>query len=606
MSANFTPDLTPKQNLQPFRYWCYKILPLSYDDSLSYYELLSKVVDALNKSMEDTENVITDITNLNTAFGQLEDYVNHYFDNADIQEGINKKLDDMAASGTLSALIEPLLPQIILREVQDAIPPLVSAWMDDNITDDPTVVIDRDLSTIGAAADAFQTGYFAKSLAALNCADLMAFLLVEDETKNGVTFTFHNDGSCTVAGTATADTVKNMYFDREHLPSWLKPGDKFTAHSSIQTDVHFEIWFYKNNSYLIGWNMHNLGELAITVPADAEGMLIRLSVASGVTVNRRVTYSMIKGVENSDLSNAIIYRGAFSGSANNITQTGWYRISEMTDVPTSYGMMFHLNLTESVKMQLVFKLRGYGYYCRCYTAGQWFPWFSMEKAEREIRYLSFGASVTAGSLWNDDGHGGVTVTYAEKGYKIPDRIANIIRTSNYQNYAVGGMAFTHAASESIPKMIDYMQQPEIAADIINADLITIAGSRNDGSYPLGTYTDSTDSTICGALNNMIDYIRGLNKTCQIVVVQTTPWTEENHPWSATSSAGWSLDDVEAAWLQIARAKDVGYAGWRGCSLMHCWSDLSGAGGNYAHMKSGLSYYQMGSFIGGKVAEFYTN
>lgn len=606
MAANFKPDLTEKQDLKPFRYWCYKILPIVYDDSLSYYELLAKLVDCINKTMEDTENVVTDITNLNTAFGQLEDYVNHYFDNADIQEGINKKLDDMAASGTLSALIEPTLPQIILREVQNGIPPLVSSWLDQNISGESEVVIDRSLSTIGAAADAFQAGYFAKALANLNCCDMMAYFQVTDETKNGVTFTYNNDGGCTVSGTASSETVKNFYLDREHLPSWMHRGDVFTAHSSQQTDVAVEIWFYKNEEYLIGWNMHSIGNLTFTVPADADGFMMRLRVPVGTTVNRTVSYSLIKGRPNSDLENAIIYRGAFSGSANNITQTGWYRISEMTDVPTSYGMMFHLNLTGSVKMQLVFKLRGYGYYCRCYTAGQWFPWFSMEKAEREIRYLSFGASVTAGSLWNDDGHGGVTVTYAEKGYKIPDRIANIIRTSNYQNYAVGGMAFTHAASESIPKMIDYMQQPEIAADIINADLITIAGSRNDGSYPLGTYTDSTDSTICGALNNMIDYIRGLNKTCQIVIVQTTPWTVENHPWTSTSSAGWSLDDVEAAWLQIARAKDVGYVGWRGCSLMHCWSDLSGAGGNYAHMKSGLSYYQMGSFIGGKVAEYYTN
>ena len=73
MSANFTPELTPKQDLQPFRYWCYKILPLTYDDSLSYYELLSKVVDALNKAMEDTEGVITDVENLRDAYDQLQD-----------------------------------------------------------------------------------------------------------------------------------------------------------------------------------------------------------------------------------------------------------------------------------------------------------------------------------------------------------------------------------------------------------------------------------------------------------------------------------------------------------------------------------------------------
>ena len=53
MSANFTPTRGEYIDLKPFRFWCQKILPLAYDDSLSYYELLCKVVDYLNNSMED-------------------------------------------------------------------------------------------------------------------------------------------------------------------------------------------------------------------------------------------------------------------------------------------------------------------------------------------------------------------------------------------------------------------------------------------------------------------------------------------------------------------------------------------------------------------------
>ena len=34
--------------IRPFRYWCNKVLPVVYDDSLSYYELLCKVVKHLN------------------------------------------------------------------------------------------------------------------------------------------------------------------------------------------------------------------------------------------------------------------------------------------------------------------------------------------------------------------------------------------------------------------------------------------------------------------------------------------------------------------------------------------------------------------------------
>ena len=34
-------------NTQPFKFWCQKALPLVYDDSLSYYEVLCKVVSTL-------------------------------------------------------------------------------------------------------------------------------------------------------------------------------------------------------------------------------------------------------------------------------------------------------------------------------------------------------------------------------------------------------------------------------------------------------------------------------------------------------------------------------------------------------------------------------
>ena len=87
--ANFTPVLGSYKTLQPFRYWCQKVLPLVYDDSLSYYELLCKVVDYLNKTMEDVETLHGDVTNLHTAYEELQSYVNNYFSTLDVQEEIN-------------------------------------------------------------------------------------------------------------------------------------------------------------------------------------------------------------------------------------------------------------------------------------------------------------------------------------------------------------------------------------------------------------------------------------------------------------------------------------------------------------------------------------
>lgn len=109
MSADFYPVYNETKELKPFRFWCQKVLPLVYDDTLSYYELLCKVVDYLNKTMEDVNTLSGDVEALHAAFHKLQDYVNEYFDDLDIQTEINDKLDQMADSGELSAIIAPIV-----------------------------------------------------------------------------------------------------------------------------------------------------------------------------------------------------------------------------------------------------------------------------------------------------------------------------------------------------------------------------------------------------------------------------------------------------------------------------------------------------------------
>lgn len=77
-----------------FREWCnhtIPVLPQVYGDELSYYELLNKVIEKLNE--------------IGVTINELIDYVNHYFDSLDVQNMINKKLDEMAKDGTLADLI---------------------------------------------------------------------------------------------------------------------------------------------------------------------------------------------------------------------------------------------------------------------------------------------------------------------------------------------------------------------------------------------------------------------------------------------------------------------------------------------------------------------
>lgn len=80
MYNDFTPDYTfnGTSTLSPFEVWCQKVLPTIYDNSLSYYELLTKVVKYLNDTMENVNDLQQDVSELNKAYNQLVSYINEF------------------------------------------------------------------------------------------------------------------------------------------------------------------------------------------------------------------------------------------------------------------------------------------------------------------------------------------------------------------------------------------------------------------------------------------------------------------------------------------------------------------------------------------------
>lgn len=105
MYVNFTPPMGAITETGTFRFWCHKVLPLVYDNSLSYYELLCKVVRYLNDVIKNVDTINGNVDGLYAAFIQLQQYVNEYLDSEEMQEKINAKLDEMAENGILTSLV---------------------------------------------------------------------------------------------------------------------------------------------------------------------------------------------------------------------------------------------------------------------------------------------------------------------------------------------------------------------------------------------------------------------------------------------------------------------------------------------------------------------
>lgn len=61
-----------------FRFWCYKVLPLVYDDSLSYYEILCKMVTYINNLIETDKLQNDDIDKLKKELQSVQNWINNF------------------------------------------------------------------------------------------------------------------------------------------------------------------------------------------------------------------------------------------------------------------------------------------------------------------------------------------------------------------------------------------------------------------------------------------------------------------------------------------------------------------------------------------------
>lgn len=64
--------------IDTFRFWCQKVLPLVYDDSLSYYEVLCKVVEYINNLIEEDKLIEADVAQLQSEMRVVQEWIDNY------------------------------------------------------------------------------------------------------------------------------------------------------------------------------------------------------------------------------------------------------------------------------------------------------------------------------------------------------------------------------------------------------------------------------------------------------------------------------------------------------------------------------------------------
>lgn len=95
------------KNLTPFKWFVlenFSFIEADFD-ALTEWQLFCKLGKEMNKII-NSENILgSQMENVTNAFIELQNFVNNYFANLDVQEEINNKLNQMAEDGTLQNII---------------------------------------------------------------------------------------------------------------------------------------------------------------------------------------------------------------------------------------------------------------------------------------------------------------------------------------------------------------------------------------------------------------------------------------------------------------------------------------------------------------------
>lgn len=81
-------------SVKKLRFWVQKVLPLVYDDSLSYYELLCKVVDKLNETIDMYDKLPDMVSEIEQAIAEINKWIDN-FETTTIEEIIREYLATM-------------------------------------------------------------------------------------------------------------------------------------------------------------------------------------------------------------------------------------------------------------------------------------------------------------------------------------------------------------------------------------------------------------------------------------------------------------------------------------------------------------------------------
>lgn len=624
--ANFSPSVEIPAKVDSFRFWCQKVLPLVYDDSLSYYELLCKVVNYLNNTIADVNTLGTDVDNLNNAYNELQSYVNDYFSTLDVQNEINNKLDVMAQDGSLSALIQPLFDTYktgidnAVNQQNNKINVLENRMNTFTSLPNGSTSGDAELIDIRVPANGFNDNkpYVSAGDAVRGQSGLLKEITsnlqyqsydnIYDTTniRNGYFIDDNgniseNDSTCFAIMPLVPNT--DYILIRPHSNDYSINTGYFIFVNDKQEKISGDTFEKIATPMGIGikFNSKNYVEIWFNVKLNAIGDNTNDTIMYNMNfVNKNIFPNIFSKVWIID-GGYIDDNGQLKPNSNTkyakipVKSDSWYclcyprtlsysplYLGRMQFLETNTGDIYSASLDDMEKI-----------YTNSGELGIRF------KTDKHTDYILINVKV-GGMDYSDT----LILTNSKEfvqnatinkfnGYEIETK-----KPFAGKKWVVMGDSITENNSTSLYRYYDYVSD-ELGLDIIvngvsgsgykapmdsgnfenrivsvnfdNADVITIFGSGNDlqHGYELGNITDNTEETICGCINLTID--RYLSKTntngCKLGIITPCPWGDYD-PWTKPNNQMKLYSD---AIVEICKNRGIPCLDLYSCSNMRPWN-----------------------------------
>lgn len=342
------------------------------EDDISVYQAILNFVQNNVATVQSIESVVTALNQEISARSSADTALQNNLDNA--TESLQKQLDTEITERETEnkSLLEQLSTEVSTRSATDAslqkqIDELVApSGGAPSAAEVENARIGADNTVYPTLGDAIrsQVTDLTNELIVNNSFDFLSILTKNDKVHNGITYNW-NGNSCLVTGTATATSFANIFASTTSLPYGIKPGGKYWV--DFKSDkVVLQIFQMGSDGSIVSTLYGRAGSTAsdwITVPNNISGMVVRLFVASGTTVNETVTPKILSHFSNGILTDsATVFNGVLPTGTdlNNVTGGCWllpsnYEYVNSPIASDTYGTLLHFE-EHNVKFQVVLRI----------------------------------------------------------------------------------------------------------------------------------------------------------------------------------------------------------------------------------------------------------